>query len=105
MEFSAKDIATLLCGEVEGNGDVKISDISKIDQPMPGTLTFLSNPAYSKFIYTTTASIVIVNKDFKAQSILPCTLIRVDNAYSALAKLLSFYAKTKPSKVGIEQPS
>ena len=105
MEFSAKDIAALLCGEVEGNGDVKISDISKIDQPVPGTLTFLSNPAYTKYIYTTTASIVIVNKDFKAGCTLPCTLIRVENAYSALAKLLGYYAKAKPSKVGIEQPS
>jgi UDP-3-O-[3-hydroxymyristoyl] glucosamine N-acyltransferase len=104
MEFSAKDIAALLNGEIEGNGNVKISDISKIDQPIPGTLTFLSNPAYTKFIYTTTASIVIVNKDFKAESNLSCTLIRVEDAYSALAKLLDFYVKTKPSKVGIEKP-
>ena len=105
MEFSANDIAALLNGEVEGNGNVKVGNISKIDQSLPGTLTFLSNPAYTKFIYSTTASIVIVNKDFKAESDLSCTLIRVDDAYAALAKLLDFYVKTKPSKVGIEQPS
>lgn len=105
MEFSANDIAALLNGEVEGNGNVKVGNISKIDQSLPGTLTFLSNPAYTKFIYSTTASIVIVNKDFKAESDLSCTLIRVDDAYAALAKLLDFYVKTKPAKVGIEQPS
>ncbi len=105
MEFSAKDIATLLNGEVEGSSSVRVSNISKIDQPIPGTLTFLSNPAYTKYIYTTTASIVIVNKDFKAENDLSCTLIRVDDAYAALAKLLDFYVKSKPSKVGIEQPS
>lgn len=105
MEFSASDIATLLCGEVDGDGSVKVGNISKIDQSLPGTLTFLSNPAYTKFIYTTSAAIVIVNKDFKAESTLSCTLIRVDDAYSALAKLLDFYVKNKPSKVGIEQPS
>jgi len=105
MEFSANDIATLLNGEVEGNGNVKVSNISKIDQPIPGTLTFLSNPTYTKYIYTTTASIVIVNKDFIPENNLSCTLIRVEDAYVALAKLLDFYTKAKPSKTGIEQPS
>jgi len=105
MEFSANDIATLLNGKVEGNGNVKVSNISKIDQPIPGTLTFLSNPTYTKFIYTTTASIVIVNNDFVPENNLSCTLIRVEDAYVALAKLLDFYTKSKPSKIGIEQPS
>ena len=105
MEFSANDIATLLSGEVEGDGSVKVSNISKIDQSQPNTLSFLSNMAYAKFIYTTAASIVIVNKDFKAETPLSCTLIRVDDAYSALAKLLEFYVKFKPVKTGIEQPS
>ena len=104
MEFSANDIAALLNGEVEGNGSVKVSSISKIDQSLPGTLTFLSNPAYTKHIYTTSASIVIVNKDFRPDNKLLCTLIRVDDSYAALAKLLDFYVKTKPVKVGIEQP-
>jgi UDP-3-O-[3-hydroxymyristoyl] glucosamine N-acyltransferase len=105
MEFSAKDIAALLNGEVEGSSDVMVSNISKIDQPVPGTLTFLSNPSYTKFIYNTTASIVIVNKDFRSENALSCTLIRVDDAYAALAKLLDFYVKSKPVKVGMEQPS
>ena len=104
MEFSANDIAALLNGEVEGDGDIKVNNISKIDQSIPGTLTFLSNPAYTKFIYSTTASIVIVNKDFKADKELSCTLIRVENAYVALAQLLDFYVKTRPAKIGIEQP-
>ncbi|MCX6239811.1 MAG: UDP-3-O-(3-hydroxymyristoyl)glucosamine N-acyltransferase [Bacteroidia bacterium] len=105
MEFSANDIAALLNGEVEGDGKVKVSNISKIDQSLPGTLTFLSNPTYTKYIYTTTASIVIVNKDFKAENSLSCTLIRVEDAYVALATLLDFYVKTQPVKVGVEQLS
>ena len=105
MEFSAKDIAALLNGTVEGNSNVRVNNLSKIDQPIPGTLTFLSNPAYTKYIYTTSASIVIVSKDFKPVGKLACTLIRVDDPYSALAKLLDFYVKSKPSKKGIEQPS
>jgi UDP-3-O-[3-hydroxymyristoyl] glucosamine N-acyltransferase len=105
MEFSANDIAALLNGEVEGNGNIMVNNISKIDQPVSGTLTFLSNPAYTKYIYTTTASVVIVNKDFKSENTLSCTLIRVDDAYVALARLLDFYVKLQPSKIGIEQPS
>src|ERR1035437_10393755 len=101
MEFSANDIAALLNGEVEGDGNVKVSNISKIDQSIPGTLTFLSNPTYTKHIYSTTASIVIVNKDFKADNSLSCTLIRVEDAYVALATLLDYYTKLKPSKVGL----
>ena len=105
MEFSAKDIAALLNGAVEGNSSVRVSNLSKIDQPVAGTLTFLSNPAYTKYIYTTTASIVIVSNDFKPETPLACTLIRVDDPYAALAKLLEFYVKSKPAKTGIEQPS
>ena len=89
MEFSASDIAKLLGGEVEGDGSIKLNNISKIDQGVKGTLSFLSNPAYTKFIYDTQASVVIVNKDFKAEKQISCTLIRVDDAYASLAKLLS----------------
>jgi len=105
MEFSASDIAKLLGGEVEGDGSIKLNNISKIDQGVKGTLSFLSNPAYTKFIYDTQASVVIVNKDFKAEKQVSCTLIRVEDAYASLAKLLSFYNQTIPEKVGIEQPS
>ena len=105
MEFSASDIAKLLGGEVEGDGSIKLNNISKIDQGKTGTLSFLSNPAYTKYIYDTNASVVIVNKDFKAEKEISCTLIRVDDAYAALAKLLNFYNQSKPVKEGIEQPS
>jgi UDP-3-O-[3-hydroxymyristoyl] glucosamine N-acyltransferase len=105
MEFKAKDIAMILNGTVEGDGEITIHNISKIDQGVPGTLTFLSNPAYTKFIYSTLASVVIVSRDFKAEEGLSCTLIRVDDPYSSLAELLKMYQQFKPAKTGIEQPS
>jgi UDP-3-O-[3-hydroxymyristoyl] glucosamine N-acyltransferase len=105
MEFSASDIAKLLGGEVEGDGGIKVNNISKIDQGVNGTLSFLSNPAYTKYIYETKASVVIVNRNFKAEKQISCTLIRVDDAYESLAKLLNYYNQTKSDKVGIEQPS
>lgn len=105
MEFSANDIAGLLGGEVEGDGSVKVNNVSKIDQGIPGTLAFLANPAYTKYIYTTQASVVLVNRDFKPENELPCTLIRVDDAYASIAKLLNYYEQSKPKKVGVEQPS
>ena len=105
MEFSASDIAKLLGGEVEGDGNITVNNISKIDQGIEGTLSFLSNPAYAKYIYNTAASVVIVNRDFKPEKELNCTLIRVDNAYASLAKLLDIYNQAKSKKEGIEQPS
>ena len=105
MEFNAKDIAMILNGTVEGDGEVKLRNISKIDQGIPGTLTFLSNPAYTKFIYSTLASAVLVSRDFCPEETLACTLIRVDDPYAALAELLKMYQQLKPVKKGIEQPS
>lgn len=105
MEFSANEIAGLLGGEVEGDGSVRVNNVSKIDRGIPGTLAFLANPAYTKYIYTTKASVVLVNRDFKPENELPCTLIRVDDAYASIAKLLNYYEQSKPKKVGIEQPS
>jgi UDP-3-O-[3-hydroxymyristoyl] glucosamine N-acyltransferase len=105
MEFKAKDIASLLNGTVEGDGEVRLNNISKIDQGVPGTLTFLSNPSYTKYIYTTLASAVLVTRDFSPESALKCTLIRVDDPYSALAQLLKMYQEMNPEKRGIEQPS
>lgn len=105
MEFKAKDIAALLNGSVEGDGEVKLNNISKIDQGVPGTLSFLSNPAYTKYIYSTLASAVLVAKDFKPESSLSCTLIRVEDPYVALAQLLKMYQEMNPEKRGIEQPS
>ena len=104
MEFSAEQIAQILNGEIEGDGKVKLSGVSKIDDGKPGTLTFLSNPNYTNFIYTTLASAVLVNKDFISERPLKCTLIRVENAYKALATLLELYVQSKPQKLGKETP-
>lgn len=105
MEFKAKDIAALLHGTVEGDGEIKLHNISKIDQGEPGTLTFLANPVYTKYIYTTLASAVLVSRDFHPEEALSCCLIRVDDPYASLAELLKMYEQMKPAKVGIEQPS
>lgn len=105
MEFLVSDIAKLINGEVEGDGSIKLNNISRIDKGKPGTLSFLSNPVYTKYIYDTKASAVIVNRNFKAEKEISCILIRVDDAYAALAKLLNFYNQSKPGKEGIEQPS
>jgi len=101
MEFTAKQISDFLSGEIEGNPDTRVNTISKIEEAQSGSLTFLANLAYSQFIYTTGASIVLVNKDFKPEKPLNNTLIRVDNAYQALARLLELYQQNMPQKKGI----
>ena len=105
MEFTAKQIADFLQGEVEGNPDVKVNNFAKIEEGKPGTLAFLSNPKYTHYIYDTKADIVLVNADFKAEKEIKATLIRVANSYEALAKLLELVEKSKPTKVGIEPMS
>ena len=105
MEYKVKDIAALLNGTVDGDGELKLNNISKIDQGVPGTLSFLSNPAYTKYIYTTEASAVLVSREFRPDEALTCTLIRVDDPYAALARLLKIYQEQNPEKNGIEQPS
>lgn len=105
MEFSAIQIATLLGGTVEGNHNVSVNNYSKIEEGKPGTLAFLSNPKYEHYIYETQASIVLVNNDFKPSKPISATLIRVPNAYLALATLLQFAEKNKPHKTGIDKTS
>lgn len=106
MDFKVKDIAAYLNGEVVGNGDVKISDVSKIEEGKPGTLSFLSNPKYEHYIYNTQASAVIVNKSFQPRKDVSASLIKVDDAYQAFAALLDMYMQAKANlKKGIEQPS
>ena len=106
MDFKATEIAAFLNGEVIGNGDIRVSNVSKIEEGKPGTLAFLSNIKYESFIYKTEASIVLVNKDFTPKKEISATLIKVDNAYQALATLLDLYEQTKmATKIGIEQPS
>ncbi len=101
MEFSAQQIADYLKGTVVGNPDVKVSDFSKIEAGRPGTLTFLSNPKYTEYIYTTKASAVLVNEDFTPERELEPTLIKVKNSYDALASLLTLVESFAPRKSGI----
>ncbi|MCW3076442.1 MAG: UDP-3-O-(3-hydroxymyristoyl)glucosamine N-acyltransferase [Bacteroidetes bacterium] len=107
MEFSAQQIAQLLNGTVEGDKNALVNNLSKIEEGLPKTLSFLSNPKYTPYIYTTDASIVIVNNSLVLDKPIKstCTLIRVDNAYESFAKLLAMYHEVKGSKTGIEQPS
>ena len=107
MEFSAQQIAGLLGGTIEGNENAKVSNLSKIEEGKPGTLSFLANPLYTPHIYDTDASIVIVNKTLQLDRPVKstCTLIRVDDAYGCFAKLLEMYNQFKLNKNGIEQPS
>ena len=105
MEFTVQQIADYLNGVVEGDGSVKVSELSKIEEGRSGTLTFLSNPKYTQYIYTTQASACLVNKDFVAEEPLMTTLIRVDNAYECLAKLLALVDSVKPRKQGISAKS
>jgi UDP-3-O-[3-hydroxymyristoyl] glucosamine N-acyltransferase len=101
MKFTAKQIAEVIQGQVDGNPDVLISKLSKIEEGEPGTLSFLANPKYTQYIYTTLASIVIVNRTFIPDQPLNCTLIRVEDAYSAFAKLLEVYNQIKSDMKGI----
>lgn len=105
MEFTAAQIAELLEGEVVGNKSTTVSTLSKIEEGAPGSLSFLANPQYTPYIYKTSASIVIVDKDFVPESEITSTLIKVDDAYGAFAKLLDYYNTVKNNKTGIEQPS
>ena len=107
MMFDAKQIARLLGGTIEGNADVTVGNFSKIEDGKPGTLTFLSNLKYSSHIYTTNASIALVNNDFMPEKTLPSslTLIRVPDPYMALATLMDMVSQAKNNKKGIEQPT
>ncbi len=105
MKFTAGQIAELLNGKVEGNEEAIVRNVSKIEEGKPETLTFLANPKYTQYIYTTQAEVVIVNDSFEAEQELKATLIRVPNAYEALAQLLEMYEQSMPQKTGIEEPS
>jgi UDP-3-O-[3-hydroxymyristoyl] glucosamine N-acyltransferase len=103
MNFTASIIAEFLKGSVEGNPEATVNDVSKIEEGKTGTLSFLANPKYEKYIYDTESTIVIVNKDFNPQKSVPATLIRVQNAYEAFASLLRLYEESKPKKSGISK--
>jgi len=105
MKFTAQQIAELLKGSVEGNHDAEVNSLSKIEEGKPGTLSFLSNPKYTPYIYDTKASVVIVNKDFVAENTINATLIRVEDAYKSFASLLEIYNQIVNDKKGVESPS
>ncbi len=104
MEFTASQIANLLEGEVEGNPEIAVYKLSKIEEGEKGSLTFLANPKYTPFIYSTEASVTIVNKDFIPEQKLSTTLIKVEDAYKSFSKLLEYYNKVKLNKTGLEKP-
>lgn len=101
MKFTAQDIASMINGIVEGDPAIEINKLSKIEQGQPGSITFLGNPKYTQYIYETEASVVIVNNDFVAETELNCTLIRVENAYEAFAKMLETYNLLVQDKKGV----
>lgn len=105
MEFTAQQIADFLKGKIEGDSNVKVHDFSKIEEGVPGTLSFLSNPKYSSYLYESKASIILINKDFELEKEVQATLIRVDNAYESLAALLSLAEQYAPGKSGISELS
>ena len=105
MKFTAAQIAGILEGEVIGNPDAVVFKLAKIEEGTKGSLTFLANPKYVNFIYTTQATITIVNNDFVPENELATTLIKVDDAYQSFSKLLEYYNQVKLMKSGIEQPS
>lgn len=104
MKFSASQIAGILEGEVEGDTSIQVSKLAKIEEGSPGSLTFLANPKYTPYLYTTKASITIVDKTFVAEQDFTTTLLRVDNAYESFSKLLEYYNKVKMNKTGVEDP-
>jgi UDP-3-O-[3-hydroxymyristoyl] glucosamine N-acyltransferase len=102
MEFSAAQIAGFLKGEVEGNPDIKVNTVAKIEEGHEGALSFLANPKYEPYLYSTLSSIVIINKSFTPSSNVDATLIRVENAYESFAALLRLVeSATRPKKTGI----
>jgi UDP-3-O-[3-hydroxymyristoyl] glucosamine N-acyltransferase len=105
MKFTAEQIAGILEGEVVGNSNAEVYKLSKIEEGIEGSLTFLANPKYANYIYTTAATIVIVNKTFEVEQEIKATLIKVEDAYQAFSKLLEYYNQVKLMKSGIEQPS
>lgn len=101
MEFTAATIAGFLKGEIEGNPDIKVNSVAKIEEGHEGALSFLANPKYEHYIYSTGSSVVLVNRSFVPSEKIKATLIRVENAYEAFASLLRLVDQARPRKKGI----
>ena len=102
MEFSAKQIAGFIQGTVEGDENITVHTFAKIEEGVPGALSFLANPKYTSYLYETQSSIILVGKDLILEKEIKATLIRVDNPYESVAKLLALYEMSKPKKKGID---
>ncbi len=102
MEFTAKQIADMIGGRIEGNENATVNTFAKIEDGRPGAISFLSNPKYTHYIYDTLSSVVLINEDVELEQPVKATLIRVDNAYESIARLLQFYEQMKPRKTGID---
>ena len=102
MEFSAKQIAQFVQGVIEGDENATVNTFAKIEDGKPGAISFLSNPKYTHYIYDTESSIVLVDKSVELEKPTKATLVRVDNAYECVAKLLQLYDSMKPKKTGID---
>ena len=105
MKFTAQQIAEALNGKVDGDPEIEVDNLSKIEEGKPGTLSFLANPKYTSYIFDTQASIVIVNDSFKSEKPVAPTLIRVEDAYTAFASLLEMYNQSKGKRSGISLKS
>jgi UDP-3-O-[3-hydroxymyristoyl] glucosamine N-acyltransferase len=103
MEFTAKQVADLLQGQIEGDAGVVVSKLSKIEEGVPGSISFLANPLYTPYLYSTEASLVIINADFVLTAPVSATLIRVASAENAFARLLEIYNQVKLNKTGISK--
>src|SRR5271165_4084126 len=103
MQFTAQELSLMLNGTVEGDPFVSVNKLAKIEEANAGSLSFLANPKYEQYLYTTNASVVIVNNDQVLAEPVKSTLIRVENAYSAFTVLLEKYNTLKLNKTGIEQ--
>lgn len=101
MEFSAQQIAQYLGGRVEGNPEAAVKTFAKIEEGCPGAISFLANPKYAHYLYETESTIVLVNDDFAPEQEVKATLVRVPNAYEAIAKLLTLYQSTMQKRTGI----
>ena len=102
MEFTAKQIAEFIQGEVVGDENASVHTFAKIEEGIPGAISFLSNPKYTQYLYDTQSSIVLVNKDLILEHDVKTTLIRVTHAYESMAKLLALYEASRPQKKGID---
>ena len=102
MEFTAKQIAELIEGRIEGDENAKVSSFAKIEEGREGAISFLSNPKYTHFLYDTKSSVVLINEDVVLEKPVAPTLIRVKNAYESVARLLQIYDSMKPKKTGVD---